>query len=70
MKEEESAENVRTFLFHNHDIDIRVDRRKYKNITIRSNNPLKQAMKNLMNVRHNQANERLVLFGVLHELLL
>ena len=62
--------DVLTFLFHNHDIDIRVDRRKYKNVIIRSNNPLKQAMKNLMNVRHNQAHERLMLFGVFHELLL
>ena len=56
--------------FHNHDSDTRADRRKYKNITRGSNAPPKQAMKNLMNVRHNRGNERLMLFGVCHELLL
>ena len=59
--------------FHNHDIDTRADRRKYKNITNitkGSNAPPKQVMKNLMNVRHNRGNERLMLFGVCNELLL
>ena len=32
--------------FHHHDIDTNMDRRKYKNIIKRSNNPCKQVMKN------------------------
>ena len=57
-------------LYRNHDIDTNMDRRKYKNIIRRSNNPLRKIMKQFMNIRNHSDRERLMFHGVCHVMLL
>ena len=56
--------------YHNHDIDTHMDRRKYKNIIRRSNNPLRKIMKYFVNIRHNVDLRTITYYGVCHESLL
>ena len=53
-------------LYRNHIIDTIMDRRKYKNIIKRSNNPLRKIMKQFMNIRNHSDDERLMFHGVGH----
>ena len=57
-------------LYRNHNIDTIMDRRKYKNIIKRSNNPLRKIMKQFMNIRNHSDDERLMFHGVCHVMLL
>ena len=57
-------------LYRNHDIDTIMDRRKYKNIITRSNNPLRKIMKQFMNISNHSDRERLMFHGVCHVMLL
>ncbi len=57
-------------LYRNHDIDTIMDRRKYKNIIKRSNNPLRKIMKHFVNIRNHSDRERFMFHGVCHASLL
>ena len=57
-------------LYRNHNIDTIMDRRKYKNIIRRSNNPLRKIMKQFMNISNHSDRERLMFHGVCHVMLL
>ena len=57
-------------LYRNHNVDTNMDRRKYKNIIRRSNNPLRKIMKQFMNIRNHSDDERLMFHGVCHVMLM
>ena len=82
MEEEDLDENprfsklnkVQKIIIHlkyrNFHIDTNMDRRKYKNIIRRSNNPLRKIMKQFVNIRNHSDHERLMFHGVCHCMLL
>ena len=56
--------------YRNFRIDTNMDRRKYKNIIRRSNNPLRKIMKQFVNISNHSDYERLMFHGVCHCMLL